>query len=174
MAGGPLDSEVEGQRSLCKYNPMQSYSGCCKGSSSSQPGHCALGKVQTAPGTISCSSGWWSSLTKQPKMNLLCDSWLGWAHQEWSFCLTHDIFEHHVIICLVHRSALAWVSCCWVLMKPPRSEKSQRSLFNLFFLKLFTQLQSYFFLHTAFQDSTCFPPKEAISCMLWTKMLAQL
>lgn len=34
MAGGRLDSEVEGQMSLCKHNPMQSRSGCCKGSSS--------------------------------------------------------------------------------------------------------------------------------------------
>lgn len=166
MAGGPLNSEAEGQTSVRKHNPMQSHSGCCKGSSRPQPGHCAPGKIQTAPWSISCSSGWWSSLTKQPKMNLLYDtcSWLGWAHQEWSFCLMRDISEHHVIVCLVYCSALAWVSCCWVLMKPPRSEESQRSLLiYYYFLKLFTRLQSYFFLHTAFRDSTCFPSKEAIS-----------
>lgn len=57
MPGGPLDSEVEGQMGLGKHNPLQSHSGCCKGSDGPQPGHRALGKVQAAPWSLSCSSG---------------------------------------------------------------------------------------------------------------------
>lgn len=95
----------------------------------------------------------------------------------WVEFTRNEAFASHVpflsiVLWLACWSALAWVSCCWVLTKPPVSE---RSLFNLFFLwKLFTQLKSYPFSSSPFRRVPAFFLKKPLAYMLQTKMLAQL
>lgn len=91
----------------------------------------------------------------------------GWAELTRSEASALHMPFVSIMLRLACCSALVWVSCCWVLTKPPRSE---RSLFNLilfsiifFFCKLILPSCSLTFLPIAFQDSACFLPKEAIS-----------